>query len=67
MTNLEILRLALHGVLSQINEETDRNDRARKEYGTDSEISAEIIEKLWNQYDELKGKILVEEAKQVKE
>ena len=53
MTQLEILNLALYGVVEQLGEEHRRSERARKLHKDDSDLTIEMREKLWEKYDEL--------------
>lgn len=53
MTQLEILNLALYGVLAQLGDEHRRSEKARKLHKDDSDLTIEMREALWEKYDEL--------------
>ena len=64
MTNLEILRLAMNGLIARINHEEEINERTKREHGRDNNICMARLEKYNKQYDELRALILKEENAQ---
>lgn len=55
ITQYEILKHAMNGIIAQISKEEEINENTKREYGHENSISIHRIEKLHKQFNEVIG------------